>query len=252
MTLRPLAIVSVLLLAAAALAGCAANNAGESDELVVGTEAAYPPFEDLVDGEIIGFDIDVMNEVAKRADLKVRYQNAAFDDIIPSVASGQFDVGASAFTINDERKQQVDFTVSYYDNELMVATKADDVALVNEAALVAGVVKVCTQAGTTSETYLREKGYDNDTMVLLPSFPLCGESVLRGDADAMMIDRAAVRDLVAKSDGKLKEGFTIAVNEQFGFAVQKGNGALLTKLNTAINGMKSDGTLQQLMDKWNV
>jgi polar amino acid transport system substrate-binding protein len=67
-----------------------------------------------------------------------------------------------------------------------------------------------------------------------------------------MIDKATVRDLVGKSNGALKNGFTITTGEQFGFPVKKGNTVLLTKLNAALVAMKQDGTLARLAEKWQV
>jgi polar amino acid transport system substrate-binding protein len=250
--MRRILVLSILL--ALLLAGCATTNtpAPGTKAIKAGTEAKYPPFEDLVSGAIVGFDIDMFNEVAKRAHFNVSYQNAGFEDIIPSVQNGQFDVGLSAFTINDARKQQVDFSVSYYDNALLVATKADNTAIKNESDLKPGTVRVCTQGGTTSEDYLRGKGYANETMTLLPDFPSCGAALTRGDVQALMIDRAAVRDLISKSGGTMKGAFEIAVDEHFGIAVKKGNADLLSKINTAIASMKTDGKLQTIADKWKV
>lgn len=267
----------VLLLAAGALAGCATNGGGTTTttpggttststtttqptsttpsggitSIKVGTEAAYPPFEDTVDGEIVGFDIDVMREIANRSGFTATFQNAEFQAIIPSVQSGQFDAGISAFTITDERKAQVDFSVSYYDNELMVAVLSSNTNI-KAAGDLAGK-KVCTQTGTTSETWLRENaGATNDTLVLLQAFPPCADALKRGDVEAIMIDRAAVRDLVAKSSGELKEAFTVPTDEQFGIVVKKGNAVLLQRINAALVAMKSDGTLDDLKDKWSV
>ena len=237
------------------LAGCANSPGGAGTtktSLKVGTEAKYPPFEDLVNGKIVGFDIDMFDEIANRSNFSVSYQNAAFEDIIPSVQSGQFDVGLSAFTINDERKNQVDFSVPYYDNEIMVAVKSDNANVKTEGDLKPGTVRVCTQDGTTSRDWLFDHGYTNDTATLLPDFPTCGQALTRGDVQAIMIDRAAVRDLIAKSNGQIKEAFTITVNEHFGIAVKKGRGDLLAEVNKAVNSMKSDGTLARLMDKWHV
>lgn len=225
--------------------------AGGVTHITVGTEAAYPPFEDTVDGEIVGFDIDVMNEIASRAGFTVTFQNAAFQAIIPSVQTGQFDAGLSAFTITEERKEQVSFSVSYYDNELMVGVLAANTGITSEADL-AGK-KVCTQTGTTSEAWLRENaGATNDTLVLLEAFPPCVDALKRGDVEAIMIDRAVVRDLIVKSNGELKEAFTIPTDEQFGIAVAKTNTVLLTRINTALVAMKQDGTLDELKDKWSV
>lgn len=270
---RPLALASLLVIAA--LAGCAGGDeapttttpttagtpaatptastpvGGGITSITVGTEAAYPPFEDTVDGEIVGFDIDVMKEIANRSGFTVTFQNAEFQAIIPSVQSGQFDAGLSAFTITDDRKEQVAFSVSYYDNELMVGVLSTQTGIAAEADLEGK--KVCTQTGTTSETWLREEvGATNDTLVLLQSFPPCVDALKRGDVDAIMIDRAVVRDLIVKSNGELKEAFTIPTDEQFGIAVAKTNTVLLTRINTALVAMKQDGTLDELKDKWSV
>lgn len=217
----------------------------------VGTEAAYPPFEDLnTSGEIEGFDIDVMKEIANRSRFTVAFQNAQFTAIIPSIQSGQFDAGISAFTITDERKQQVDFSVPYYDNELMVGVRSGETAITKEEDLKGH--KVCTQTGTTSEAWLRDHGQMNDTMLLLDAFPPCADALKRGDVDAMMIDRAVVRTLITGSNGQLKEAFVIPTEEQFGIAVSKDKKELLTLINAALVSMKADGTMQRLMDKWQV
>ena len=267
-----------LLAVAALVAGCADNNAGTptpatvtpggsptpatatptSDPtpgittLKVGSDAAYPPFEDTVNGKIIGFDVDVMTEIGNRSGFTVEFSNAGFTTIIPSVQSGQFDVGASAFTINDERKQQVDFTVPYYENRLLVAVKAADTAITSEESLRGK--KVCTQEGTTSEFYLRDNlGFTNDTLLLVPTAPQCKDALLRDDVAALMIDAAFVRNVIEGSEGQLKEAFeAIDADEEFGFVVKKGNTVLLTAMNAALVSMKADGTLDRIADKWQV
>lgn len=225
---------------------------GGPTSITVGTEAAYPPFEDtLPSGEIVGFDIDVMKEIGQRAGFTVTFQNAGFDAIIPSIQSGQFDAGISAFTITEERKELVSFSVSYYDNELMAAVLSTNSDITDPGDL--NGKKVCTQTGTTSEAWLRENANATDeTLVLLSAFPPCADALKRGDVAAIMIDRAAVRDLVDKSEGELKQAFVVPTDEQFGIAVAKDDTLLLTRINAALVAMKQDGTLDDLKDKWSV
>lgn len=273
MDARALLLASTLL--AAALAGCAQDEGGTTtttpatttpttttpgttdptptlSAVTVGTEAAYPPFEDIVDGQIVGFDVDVMREVANRSGFTVTFQNAEFTAIIPSVQNGQFHVGASAFTITDERKQQVDFSVPYYENTLMAAVQVGR-ADINEPDDLKGK-RVCTQEGTTSEFYLRDElGFQDADLMLLDSAPLCAEALKKGDVAALMIDAAFVRSLIESSQGELKRAFVIEdVDEEFGFVVKKGSTELLSAINAALNAMKSDGTLKRLVDKWQV
>ena len=120
-----------------------------------------------------------MNEIANRSSLALTFQNAQFQAIIPSIQSGQFDMGASAFTITDERKQQVDFSVPYYDNDLQVAVRAGDTSITKESDLNAH--KVCTQTGTTSESWLIDHGHPNDTIVRFDAFPPCADAQAPSD-----------------------------------------------------------------------
>ncbi|MDX1612100.1 MAG: transporter substrate-binding domain-containing protein [Candidatus Thermoplasmatota archaeon] len=243
-----------LLLLATALSGCTApeGDGGGPGTLTIGTEAAYAPFEDRApDGTIRGFDIDVMREITNRTGHEVTFQDMQFNAIIPSIKNGQLDAGISAFTITDERKREVAFTVPYYDNELLVATAAGNDEIQEPADLEGE--RVCTQQGTTAEQWLRRNvDADNETLMLLNSFPPCAEAVKRGDAAAMMIDKAAVRSLIAESGGDLQEAFTVSTGEQFGIAVAKENSELLSAFNTALQAMKQDGTMETLEDKWQV
>ena len=266
-------LLLALTLLATALAGCAQEGGddtpsngtpatttpgGTTDRtptistLTVGTEAAYPPFEDTVNGQIVGFDVDVMREIANRSGFAVTFQNAEFTAIIPSVQNGQLGAGMSAFTITDERKEQVDFSVPYYENSLMAAVQ-DATTGIDQPEDLKGK-KVCTQEGTTSEFYLRDElGFTDADLVLLDSAPLCAEALKRGDVQALMIDAAFVRGLVQSSPGELKQAFVIEdVDEEFGIAVRKGNTELLSAVNQALNEMKADGTLQRLVDQWQV
>ena len=243
-----LACVAVVL-----LAGCAGAPAGgDTPTYKVGTDAAYPPFEDTVNGQIIGFDVDVLTEIANRSGFKVEFQNSGFSNIIPAVQNGQFDIGASAFTINEERRQQVDFTAPYYENRLLVAVRAAETGIAAENDLRGK--RVCTQEGTTSEFYLRDNlNHTNESLLLVPTAPQCADALKRGDVQALMIDAAFVRTVIDSSNGELKEAFApIDADEEFGFLVKKGNAELLNKLNVGLAAMKKDGTLAQLTEKWKV
>lgn len=245
---------AAVLVASTALSGCLGDDggAGNKGTLNFGTEAAYPPFEDqTANGDIFGFDVDVIREIGNRSGYTINLQHMQFTAIIPSVQSGQIDGGISAFTITDERKQQVDFTISYYDNELMVAVRSGETGITKPEDLTGK--RVCTQTGTTSEEWLRTNaGATNESMVLLDNFPPCKDSLLRGDVQAMMIDRAVVRELIEGSGGELKEAFTIPVDEHFGIAISKDKKDVLDAFNQALTDMKSDGTLDDLKDKWKV
>lgn len=221
------------------------------DTIRVGTDAAYPPFEDKRGDAYVGFDMEIIREIGNRSGFTVEIQNAIFDTIIPSVQAGTLDVGVSAFSITDARREQVDFSVPYYDNILMAAVEPSETGVDAPEDLVGK--KVCTQRSTTSEGYLRDElGFTDADLVLLDTAPPCRDAIVSGNADALLIDAAFVRALIRDSEGTLKQAFTVDPEEQFGIVIKKGNTPLLVAINTALNSMKADGTLDELKDKWQV
>ena len=107
-------LVAVLVLPAVALAQAALPDLGGRTVIVV-TENAYPPlqFVDPKTGKAIGWEYDAMNEIAKRLNFKVEYQNTSWDAMIQAVSDGQYDIGMTGITIKDERKEKVDFSDPY-------------------------------------------------------------------------------------------------------------------------------------------
>lgn len=96
-------------------------NAGT---IVVGSDTAFPPFENVENGETVGFDVDMLNAIGEKLGLKVEFKSYKFDALITGVQAGtEFDMIASAMTITDERKQSVDFSDPYINSNQSLAIK---------------------------------------------------------------------------------------------------------------------------------
>jgi len=93
--------------------------------IAVGTSADFPPFEYIENGQFVGFDMDLVREIAKLADLEVKFIDMSFDSLIPALRAGQVDVVAAAMTITDDRKQIVDFSSPYWTADQSIIVKAD-------------------------------------------------------------------------------------------------------------------------------
>jgi polar amino acid transport system substrate-binding protein len=218
---------------------------------VVGTDAAYAPFESQNEkGEIVGLTIDVVTAVAQKAGIEVKFVNTPWEGIFNSLAQGDRDLLASSITITDERKQTMDFTNPYFDAYQLIAVKAtskvtkfDDLKK----------LKVGVQTGTTGdEAVTKQQGKNSANIKRFESTPLALKELEAGGVDAVVADNGVVVNYVTNNPGaKFKTVSDKAfAPEQYGFAVKKGNTELLEKLNKGLADIKADGSYDQIYAKY--
>jgi polar amino acid transport system substrate-binding protein len=217
---------------------------------VVGTDAAYAPFEFQNEkGEIVGFTVDVVNAAAAKAGIQVKFVNTPWEGIFNALAQGDRDMIASSVTITDERKQTMDFSNPYFDAVQLIAVKEG-----SKIAKFADLkkAKVGVQTGTTGdEAVTKLLGKTNTNIKRFESTPLALKELEAGGVDAVVADNGVVIHYVANNPGgKFK---TIAdkefVPEQYGFAVKKGNTELLAKMNEGLAGIQADGSYKTIYEK---
>ncbi|WP_336249974.1 basic amino acid ABC transporter substrate-binding protein [Stomatohabitans albus] len=207
------------------------------DGLFVASSLDFEPFEFVEDGKPSGFDIDLVNAIAKKLCApEPQITNIGFDTVIPQVQSGQQTLGVSAITITDERKETVAFSKPYFnaDQSLLVAS---DSTLKGVNDLTADL-RVGVAAGTTGELWAKEHVTDAS----IQSFPTTGaafQALTAGQIDAVINDKTVTAEQEALGNGKIVE--TIDTGESYGIAVQKGNDALVTGIDMAIDALKESG-----------
>ncbi len=218
---------------------------------VVGTDAAYAPFESQNEkGEIVGFTIDVVNAAAAKAGIQVKFVNTPWEGIFNALGQGDRDMIASSVTITDERKQTMDFSNPYFDAVQLIAVK-DNSKITGFADL--KKAKVGVQTGTTGdEAVTKLLGKTSTAIKRFESTPLALKELEAGGVDAVVADNGVVIHYVANNPGgKFK---TVSdkefAPEQYGFAVKKGNAVLLGKLNEGIAGIKADGSYNTIFKKY--
>lgn len=235
--------------AAATEAPAANAPAAELPVVKVGTNAEYQPFEYVDEsGALVGFDIDIMNEIASRAGFTPEFVNTKWDGIFVALASGEFDTVISAVTITPERLETVDFSDSYFNAGQGIAVQADNDAITGPDSLAAGM-KVGVQTGTTGDIWLTD-----NTEVEVNRFdenPLAVQALAAGDVDAVVADFPTLADIL-KSNPELNlkmvgEPFT---EELYGIAIRKDQAELVASINAALASIKEDGTYDTLLDKW--
>jgi polar amino acid transport system substrate-binding protein len=218
---------------------------------VVGTDAAYAPFESQNEkGEIVGFDIDVVNAVAKKAGIEVKFINTPWEGIFKTLDQGDRDILVSAVTITDERKQSNDFSNPYFDAQQLIAVKGNSkISKFDDLKK----LKVGVQTGTTGDEVVSKlQGKTSTNIKRFESTPLALKELEAGGVDAVVADNGVVINYVTNNAGsKFK---TVAdkafAPEQYGLVVKKGNADLLGKLNKGLADIKADGSYDQIYAKY--
>ena len=214
---------------------------------VVGTDAAYAPFESQNEkGEIVGFDIDVVKAIAQKAGIEVKFVNTPWEGIFNALAQGDRDFLVSSVAITDERRQTMDFSAPYFDARQLIAVKADSkVSRFDDLAK----LKVGVQTGTTGdEAVTKLQGKTSTNIRRFESTPLALKELEAGGVDAVVADNGVVIHYVANNAGaKFKTvSDTSFAAEQYGLPVKKGNTELLARLNQGLAAIKSDGSYDKI------
>ncbi|TCL72825.1 basic amino acid ABC transporter substrate-binding protein [Rhizobium sp. BK251] len=224
--------------------------------VVVVTENAYPPlqFVDPKSGQAIGWEYDAMNEIAKRLNFKVEYQNTSWDAMIQAVSDGQYNIGMTGITIKDDRKEKVDFSDPYMRSQQFMLVRGDE-SRFTDAKSFAGLKDglVGAQPGTTpfyTAVYeVLDGNEQNPRIKLFETFGATVQALKTGDVDVVLTDGTAGKGYVDASNGALKLVGGPLGTEDFGFIFTKGSD-LVAPVNAAIAALKADGTLDTLNKKW--
>lgn len=249
-------------LASAGLAALAALPAVAAElpdlqgrEITVVTEDAYPPlqFRDK-DGASVGWEYDAMAEIGKRLNATIRYERSSWDAMIPAVSEGQYDIGMTGITINDERKEKVDFSDPYMLSQQLMIVRGDESRFTDAKSFAANNdLLIAAQPGTSpfyAAVYEILDGNEaNPRIKLFETFGAGLEALKAGDVDLTLSDSTAANAYVAASNGGLKIIGGPMGSEEFGFIFPKGS-ELVAPINAAIASLKADGTIDRLNQKW--
>ena len=235
---------------AASAASGATAAAGQTYKIALNAE--FAPFESMsTDGKIEGFDVDVMNAMAKAGGFNVEYKHQPWEGLFATLTNGDADAVISAVTITDERKQQMSFTDPYYAiTQIVLVPQGKNVATVDD---LKKLDKIGVITGNTGDLAAQKiLGATSQKIVRYEAFPLAAKEVETGSVDAVISDSAVVANYVKNNSDK---GFTMVkvpdfAEEHYGIAVAKDNTELLTKFNAALKTIKDNGEYQKILDKY--
>lgn len=242
-------------------AGSAASSSKDGYTLVkdgtltVGTAAEYEPFEYMEDGQYKGFDLDLIQDIAKKLGLTVEFANVDFDTIVPGVSSGaKYDVGIGAITVTPERKKEVDFTDSYYMDDQAIVTMKDNADITGDnykGKLDSADAKIAVQSGSTAEAFAKEN-FPNAELVPFKNATDCFSALQAGQSVALVTNRSVAAQLVATSFDNEQVIKLISTGEEYAIAVNKDNSGLKDAINKALKELTDDGTVDSLMGQYNI
>lgn len=223
--------------------------------LVMGTNAAFPPFEYIsangVSGEYDGIDIVIAKRIADDMGVELVVEDQEFEGLISSVQTGKVDIVIAGMTVLPERAKKVDFSDTYYTAEQSIVVREDNTDITCAEDL-KNNKKVGVVLGYTSDNIVTDDLKVDEQNVLRVSRGIDAVQELKnGKLDAVVIDSATAQALASKNGLKIVKDSDVFAKEEYAIAVQKGNTELLNEVNKVLSDMKGSGEINELATKYN-
>lgn len=235
-------ILVVVLVLAFSLSACA-----KPAVVKVATDATFNPFEYTDEsGNLIGFDVDLMNAIAEKADIEFEWVNVPFDSVLAGLSECQYDAAIAAISITDERKASMLFSQPYLDAGLIVVVNKETTDITSLADLVGKTV--AAQLGTTGEIEAQKiegvnyKPYD--------SYELAFLELANKGVDAVIADNPVAMGYIAANPEKIMAVGGVFNNDQYGIAICNKNADLQKKIDAALAELIAEGYITELSGKY--
>ena len=231
--------------AASTSAAAAELTTVEAGKLTMATNATFPPYEMTTDaGTIEGIDVDTAQAVAEKLGLELQIDDMDFDAALLSVQQGKADIAMAGITVTDERMAVMSFSDSYATGiQSVIVPEGSDIASVDDLA----GKKIGTQRGTTGYIYCSDD-FGDDNVVAYDDGLTAVQALNNGQVDAVVIDNAPAQEFIAANPG-LKILDTSYAEEDYAIGMAK-NSPLEDAVNSVLEELKADGTLQAIVDKY--
>ena len=237
-------LLTLLLALSMVLVVFTACGGSETDKLTMATNAEFPPFEYIENGEIVGADVDIAKAIAEKLGKELEITNIDFDAALTGAATGKYDMAVAGITANDERRENMNFSVDYYTASQAIIVKADSTIAVSKD--LEGKTISC-QEGTTGEQFLLDNNY------AIQSFKTGAEAITAltsGKVDEVVIDDAVARALSKEQNGATKVLDEALTQEAYAIALKKGNDELTKEIDGALEALKAEGKLAEIFEKY--
>ena len=219
------------------LCGCSKNK----NELIMVTEAGFAPYEYYKNGEVVGVDIDIANEIAKELNKKLVVKDIDFHAIINEVKTGKADFGAAGISYSDERAKEVDFSINYSTSKQVIIVKDNNnFDKIDDK-------KIAVQLGSIADTFV-SNNYKNAYIVRQKKYLAAIEDLKANKVDCVVMDELPAKNIIEKNKG-LKILDKKLTSDSYGMVVKKGNKELLDAINKVLNKLKNEGKIDEYIIK---
>ena len=228
----------------------------EAGKLIMSTNAQFPPYEMVGDGEgyegtgYEGIDVEIAYAIAQKLGLELVVDNMGFDAALQAVQTGKSDIVMAGVTVTDDRLEVMDFSDTYANGiQVVIVPENSNIATIDD---LEGKLIGC-QMGTTGYIYCSDTpengGYGEDAVIPYDDGAAAIQALMNGQVDCVVIDNAPAQEYVKANPG-LKILDTEFANENYAIGFAKGNTALKDAVNTALTELIEDGTVQSIIDKY--
>ncbi|MCR4930481.1 MAG: basic amino acid ABC transporter substrate-binding protein [Lachnospiraceae bacterium] len=216
----------------------------KKDELVMATNAEFPPYEYHQGDKIVGIDVEICQAIADEMGRELVIEDMAFDSVITSVYTGKADLGAAGLTVTEDRLKNINFSTPYA-TAAQVIIVLDDSEISSPDDLIGKTIGV--QLGTTGDIYAED--IEDATLERYNKGFEAVQALLQGKIDAVIIDNEPAKVYVSQNEGLkiVDEAFTY---EEYAIAIAKNNTELLDEVNSAIAKLKESGKLDEIVNKY--
>lgn len=248
--MKKFALLLTAIMTVACFVGCGEKKETEDTSngtLTMVTEAGFAPYEFMPNGkDIEGIDVEIAKQIAKSMKKKLVINNISFENVIPSVQSGKADFAAAGLSIDEKRKEQVDFSIEYATSKIVLVVKKDNSQIKSPDDLTKDT-KIGVQMGNTADLYVQDTFGTKDHQY--SKFLQAAEDLKNDKIDCIMMDSLPAEKLVkANKNFKIldKEVFT----DKYALAVKKGNTELLDDINKILKKLIDEGKIDEYTIKY--
>ena len=249
-----IALLLVLVKTMALFAACGSTEKGASGKakLIMATNAQFPPYEYYEDSNIVGIDAEIAQAIADKLGMELEISDMEFDAIIESVKSGKADIGMAGLTVTEERKEEVNFTVSYATGvQVIIVAEGSPITCADDLFVEGAIYTIGVQRNTTGDLYATWDIEDANlgTIDRYSKGADAVQALKTGKVDCVIIDNEPAKNFVANVEGLTILDTEYAV-EDYACAVSKDNEDLYNKVNKALQELIEDGTVAKIVAKY--
>lgn len=251
---KVLSLLLAVALAAAcvlALTACGGTDT-EGKVLTMATNAEFPPYEFMENGEIVGIDAEIAKAITDKLGYELKIENVDFDSLIPGVQTGKYDFVMAGMTVTEDRLEQVNFSDTYATGiQSIIVKEGSHITSADDLKAEGANNKVGVQLTTTGDIYCTDD-IENAGLGTVERYPKGADAVMAlvsGKIDCVVIDNAPAKVFVENNEG-LKILDTEYVEEDYAIAVAKENEELLNEINGALVELINDGTVAEIIEKY--